>query len=136
VVLAEVAGERYGKIEQSKPDAEVIAEENELLGIAHPEAGFILTDNWGLPPEITESVRFHHDILQAKTAPDVVAVVGLAALMTDAYGRINRDNVMDFARQCKSALDVLGLSEKQFIGALAETAAAIKSEMDRADSPK
>lgn len=136
VVLAEIAGERYSKVVQNQPDAEVIAQETELLGIAHPEAGFILTDGWDLPPELTEAVRFHHDISQAKSAPDVVAVVGLAALMTDAYGRINRDNVMDFARQAKAALDVLSLTEKQFIGALAETAAAIKSELDGAQAPQ
>lgn len=136
VVLAEIAGERYSKILQTQSDAEVIAQETELLGIAHPEAGFILTDGWDLPPELTEAVRFHHDIAQAKSAPDVVAVVGLAALMTDAYGRINRDNVMDFARQAKAALDVLSLTEKQFIGALAETAAAIKAELDGAQAPQ
>lgn len=133
VVLAEVGGDRYAKIDQTQADALVIAEELEVMGIAHPEAGFILTDNWDLPPELTEAVRFHHDIAQAKHAPDVVAVVGLAALMTDAYGRINRDNVMDFARQAKQALDVLQLTEKQFIGALAETAAAIKTEFEGSD---
>lgn len=134
-VLAEVAGERYARIDQSLPDAEVIRLENEHVGLAHPEAGYILTDSWDLPPELTEAVRFHHDIHQAKSAPDVVAVVGLAALMTDAYGRINRDNVLQFAAQCKSALDLLGLSEKQFIGALAETAATIKTELDAGKDP-
>lgn len=130
VVLAEVAGDRYAKIDQSLPDAEVIAMEEHALGIAHPEAGFILTDSWDLPPELTEAVRFHHDIAKATAAPDVVAVVGLAALMTDAYGRINRDNVMVFAQQAKKALEVLSLTEKQFIAALAETAAAIKTEIE------
>lgn len=136
VVLAEVAGERYKTVNQSAPDAEVIQQESDLLGIAHPEAGYILTDGWGLPPELTEAVRFHHDIGQATAAPDVVAVVGLAALMTDAYGRINRDNVMMFAQQAKSALTVLSLTEKQFIGALAETAAAIKSEVEGGTKPQ
>ena len=135
VVLAEVAGERYQTLDQDTQDAEVIKQEEELLGIAHPEAGFILTDGWGLPPELTEAVRFHHDIAKATAAPDVVAVVGLAALMTDAYGRINRDNVMGFAQQAKSALQVLNLTEKQFIGALAETAAAIKSELEGGTKP-
>jgi HD-like signal output (HDOD) protein len=69
VVLAEIAGDRYKKVDQTVQDAEVIAQESELLGIAHPEAGYILTDGWGLPPELTEAVRFHHDIGQAKAAP-------------------------------------------------------------------
>lgn len=135
VVLAEVAGDRYARIDQSLPDTEVIRLENEYVGLAHPEAGYILTDSWDLPPELTEAVRFHHDIKQAQQAPDVVAVVGLAAVMTDAYGRINRDNVLQFAAQCKSALDLLGLTEKQFIGALAETAATIKNELDAGNTP-
>jgi hypothetical protein len=39
---------------------------------------------------------------------------------------------MTFAQQAKAALEVLSLTEKQFIGALAETAAAIKSEVEGA----
>jgi len=131
-VLAEVAPERYAHIDQSLPDREVIALENAEFGIAHPEVGYLLTDTWNLPAELTEAVRFHHDISKAEQFPDLVAVVGLGALMTDAYGRINKDNVQLFAAQCKDALDVLGLDERQFISVLAETAATIKSELSGA----
>jgi HD-like signal output (HDOD) protein len=129
VVFAEVVPARYAELSQTIPDGELIAQENKLFGVAHPEVGYILAKNWMLPLEITEPIRFHHEFAQAQEAKKLVTIIYLAALLTDSYGRITRDNVREFAADCKEALDVLGLSEQQFIRVLAETAAAVKAEM-------
>lgn len=129
--LAEVASERYAEIDQRWSDDEIIVREQELFGVAHPEVGYILADAWDLPSEITEPIRFHHDPNSAQKSQDLVAIVALAALMTDAYGKISRENVRAFAAECKELLGKLNLTEKQFIAILGETAAAIKREVDK-----
>ena len=129
-VLAEIAPKRYGALDHSLPDKVLIEEENRVFGIAHPEVGYVLATYWELPVEIAEAIRFHQHPGQASQAQDVVAVVGLAALITDAYGRVTKENVGQLIQECKEALRILNLSEKQFIKVLGETAAAMKKEQE------
>jgi len=130
VVYAEVLPDRYMEIDQSLPDDVLIAKEQEIFGVAHPEVGYILADSWDLPTEITEPIRFHHAHEEAQKFKDLVAMVALAALMTDAYGKVTRENVREFASECKELLGILELSEKQFIAILGETATAVKRDIE------
>ncbi|MBI2435951.1 MAG: HDOD domain-containing protein [Candidatus Hydrogenedentes bacterium] len=128
-VLAEVVPQRYKELDQHMPDEELIAKENELFGVAHPEVGYILAKGWKLPVAICEAIRFHHDFRQAQQGRDIVTLVALAAFMTDTYGKIRRDNVRAFAEQCKEMLQELQMSDQAFIKVLADTSAAIKTEL-------
>jgi HD-like signal output (HDOD) protein len=126
LVLAVVVPERYGALDQRQRDNDLIAQELEAFGMAHPEVGFILADSWHLPEDILQAIRFHHAPDQAAHCHDAVNVVALAALMTDAYGRVNKDNAAAFARECKGLLRSLNLEDKQFISILGETSKAVK----------
>jgi len=125
-VLAETVPQRYGTLDQSLSDAALIAEESEAFGVAHPEVGYVLAATWRLPLGVCECIRFHHDFTKAQHNKDQVAIVALAALLTDTYGRITRQNVGAFAKQCKPVLQAVRLTDKQFIEVLAEASNAIR----------
>lgn len=128
-VLAEVVPQRYKELSHTTSDHELIEKENALFGVAHPEVGYILAKGWKLPVAICEAIRFHHDWKQAQQGKDIVTIIALAALMTDTYGRITRENVRGFAAQCKEMLQELQMDDKAFIKALAETSATLKNEL-------
>jgi HD-like signal output (HDOD) protein len=85
--LWESSPDRYSRIAKGLSDAETYAEEDKAFGIAHPEAGYLLAEHWGLPVELAEPIRFHLDPDQAKTCPKITAVVALAARCVDVLVR-------------------------------------------------
>jgi len=97
-----------------------------LFGIGHPEVGFMLADVWELPADITVPIRYHRQLEKATEFHSSVAVVGLAAIMTDAYGKVTKDNVQALAQRCRGAMSILGIPEKDFIRVLSETGKLFK----------
>jgi HD-like signal output (HDOD) protein len=106
--LAEVASKIYSKIDQYLAPDEFIATEEQVIGIAHTEAGYALAAYWGLPPEITEPIRFHHRPELATAAKENVAIVALASTMVRATGHTIEENEKIFAG-LESSLALLGL---------------------------
>ena len=129
-VFAEIAPERYEEVNQDADDAAIIIQENKLFHVAHPEVGYMLIENWGLPDEIIQPIRFHHDFTEASSNEKLVAVVSLGALMSSMYGRVNKDNVQEFSQNCQAMLKALGLSDKEFVAILGESSKAIKVDME------
>ncbi|GMV92271.1 MAG: hypothetical protein AMXMBFR82_20490 [Candidatus Hydrogenedentota bacterium] len=84
LALSEVASDLYGKVDQSLDGEELIANEEEILGLSHTEAGHLLAAHWGLPIEIAEPIRFHHRPELAVDAKENVAIVAIANLMARA----------------------------------------------------
>lgn len=82
--LHEVAPGWYKRVRSDLTGAELIAEENRVMGIAHPEAGFMLSERWELPKDICEAVRFHHSPADAEIAKDLAAMIAAAASLTEA----------------------------------------------------
>jgi len=106
--LARVAPEAYAGIDAYQPHSELIAAEEEVLGISHPEAGYALARHWELPTEIAESIRFHHKPELAVSAKENVAIVALAAAMVHATGTSYEDNP-DLFTGYEDAMETLGL---------------------------
>lgn len=126
LVLADIAPTRYAEVDQAAKDRDIILRENELFGVAHPEVGYILAESWSLPDELALVIRWHSDIASADTCRDIIAGVGLASLMADAYGKITKDNVGALVQECKAAMQILGMSDQQFIQVLGATAKALR----------
>lgn len=126
LVFAEIMPERYNAVKQTVPDNEVVAAEEEHFGVAHPEIGYLLATEWNLPEEVSQAIRLHHRPAEAQLGQTIVNITALASMMTDAYGRLNRDNVRQFASMCKPLLDRLGMSEQDYIGVLGETAKNVR----------
>ena len=84
-----------GLAEQLQPrlwGRELIAEEERLVGMGHPEAGYELACHWDLPAEIAEPMRYHHAPSRATRAEFHVAIVALANLMAYAPGATVEEN--------------------------------------------
>ena len=82
--LWEIAPQRCAQIDPTLTGLDRIAAEEELLGLSHTEAGYELANHWGLPVEITESIRFHHQPQNAPNSKIHAAVVCLADVMLQA----------------------------------------------------
>ncbi len=108
IALAEVAPERYGKVNHSLTGRGLTASEEEVCAIAHPEAGYELTQHWGLPEEICVAIRFHEKPEMANGHRQLCAIASLAkALGYSSSG----DAVEDIFRDYGEAVAMLEVDE-------------------------
>jgi HD-like signal output (HDOD) protein len=118
VVFAQVLPRLHSQIDPRLCGEELVAAEEALFGLAHPEAGYLLATEWSLPPTIAQSIRFHHNVQQAEMERSLVAAVGLASRLTDVCFNVD---ILDpreyFAPQVESGA-TLGLTEDQLIDIL------------------
>lgn len=117
IALLEAAPKRYAQINAALRGRDLIAAEEEHLGLAHPEAGYLLASKWGLPVQITEPARFHHAFSYAQEALDITALVSVTTGVVDL---MSQEALSEEALRtaCGDALDYLGL-EFETLGALA-----------------
>jgi HD-like signal output (HDOD) protein len=54
------------------------------MGINHADVGRILSDKWGLPLDLEQTIVYHHDPAEAKKTPELAALVNLADCMAHA----------------------------------------------------
>ncbi len=127
-VLAHVLPDGYAEVDQTLTDQTLIDEETRVFGVAHPEVGFVLAESWELPPEICETIRLHHNLDQARVAPERVAMVVLAANTVDVHAQLSRGNLdaQAYAASCHEALRILGLSESQLLNMLPRACEAVE----------
>ena len=127
VALAEVAPERYAKIDSSLTGAKLIEAEEEVLGIAHPEAGYILTSEWGLPGEIVEAIRFQHTLERTPEAKEMTAVVALTERFVSAQSE-QRANQEWLCQECASILQTLRIDNETAVKLFGEMEELLKSK--------
>lgn len=84
--LSEMTPRQYANVDAELMGADLVDEEERLLGIAHPEVGYLLANHWGLPADIAECIRFHHTP-ELAGPHDNVAIAALASFMTDAFSQ-------------------------------------------------
>jgi len=65
----------------AEPAFDVSGSERRLLGFDHCEAGAMLADNWGFPPVLCYSIKYHHDPQLADQWPEVVRSVAVGNLL-------------------------------------------------------
>ncbi len=99
LALIQVVPQRYESIPSELFGMDLLAAEEEMIGLTHAEAGYILADYWNLPEEIVEAIRHHHHPERAEKAPGLVATVTVADVLTQA------DRVL--VRECGGAFTVL-----------------------------
>lgn len=127
-VFAEIAPKPYAGVNQRQSEERVIEAENELFGLAHPEVGFLLADGWGLPPEISEPIRFHHDYQQAQSSPVLVAIVALGASIADALDESPTPDVAAHAADHSAVLRYLEIDEQQYATFFEKTKEAMERQ--------
>lgn len=127
-VLAEIAPKQYADVDQDVAEEDIIEIENRLFGLAHPEVGFLLADGWGLPAEISEPIRFHHDFQQAQKYPKLVAVVALGSHLSDLSGKADRHDLETLAATHHALLELLEIDTDQLCQIYDETMDALKRQ--------
>ncbi len=118
--LSQLVPNPYHIIHGDMPQGHLIVAEEDLLGVAHPEAGYILATHWSLPADIAEAIRFHHRPLHAMDYNDVVTAVALAAIMADAHLQ-EVESDPDYFKPYRKVLNILGISPHDAAEVYAET---------------
>ena len=128
VALAQVIPHLYCELDHTLPDDELISVEETLFGVAHPEVGYLLAEEWELPPEIALPIRFHHRIDLAREQQTMVAAVGLASRLADAHWHAKGDDIHAWIEAGKAAADKLNLSHDQVMTIFSEVVAQMQEE--------
>ena len=82
--MHQVLPHSYAAITAGIARNKLIATEERVFKITHPEAGYMLARKANLPTGLTEAIRHHRNPDDAKKSKEVVSIVALAALMADA----------------------------------------------------
>jgi HD-like signal output (HDOD) protein len=112
-ILAEVAPERYAALDDGLADDAVIEREHRTFGLAHPEIGYILAEEWKLPPEFAEPMRYHSRVQDARAMPQWVAIVGIAQHIADYRGFLPDSVLPELEKVCAPAAEVLSLNRER-----------------------
>jgi HD-like signal output (HDOD) protein len=126
LALAEVAPQRYATLNSELRGPQLIAAEERLLGVAHPEAGYLLAHAWGLPQELTETIRFHHMPEYAQLSRFTASLAMIANTMVYLKPE-ERENPEIELTQCGKAFANLSLPQEDIIAILDETRRILKS---------
>ncbi len=124
VALTEVIPDRYCAVDQSVSETAVLERESELLGIQHPEIGYILATAWDLPKEVSLPIRFHHQHGYEGEAKDCVLAVGLADAIAEAVMLRGTGLDGDAVEEIRRLSGLLGLPRELVAGLLKEAWAA------------
>lgn len=90
--------------------------ELEVLSISHGELGALIAANWGLPDEIVNAVRHHHDLLEAPPAHrHDAALVRLADSIAKEVAPLRIPGQDDLGERAL-ALEILGLQPERVMG--------------------
>ncbi len=106
--LWEIAPLRCAQIDPALTGLDRVAAEEDLLSLSHTEAGYELANHWGLPVEITESIRFHHQPQNAPNSKIHAAVVCLADVMLQARN-IVPDDYPELFKPYEVPMAILGI---------------------------
>ena len=117
LALAEVVPAYAMRVQPDLEGSDLVEAEQNWFGVAHPEAGCFLANQWGLPPEMGEAIRFHHVPDQATTARQLAAIVCISGLVA-SFNVNQSDRERGFLLDsCSTPLEILGM-DVGTIGAL------------------
>ena len=122
IALLETVPGAYKQIPSNLTGDSLVEEELRIVGLTHTEAGYQLADIWGLPMEIAEPIRFHHQPEFAEVAPAHVAVVSLAESWTRTC-TLKRSSKEEILESTKPVLDMLSIDSETASSAFDDIAA-------------
>jgi len=112
MALAWIAPERYARVEHTEGSGKMLESEREIFLVAHPEVGYMLASNWGLPESIITAIRFHHNYEMAPEPIETAAVIALACGILDNF-ELNEPVAEPFYKKHAEALECLKLDRKK-----------------------
>jgi len=115
VALAQVAPRQYGRVDRKLVGLDLVAAEEEVLGLSHAEAGYQLAQHWDLPIELAESIRFHHSPGYASPlTKSVVAMVNIADVLSRAHRPDSPTREVNFD-ECRESMAHLEIAESDVL---------------------
>lgn len=99
--------------------------EEKILGIDHARAGYWLSQKWGLPPELSNTLRFHHKPLNARQNAQLVHVVHIADVIARSLDVGNGGDPLVPVIE-KEIWDNLGLDEARLDAIFSDTVKGLK----------
>lgn len=115
VALVQAAPRQYESVKAGLVGAQLVAEEERVLGFSHTEAGAQLARRWDLPVELAECIRFHHTPHYASDENhQIVSVINVAEVAARAHRDDAESDGIDFT-ECAESLEFLKINEDQVI---------------------
>ncbi len=111
--LAQASATGYRKVDRKSWGKGLVGLEEELLGLGHPEAGYMIAQRWELPEEIATLIRFHHTPEKAESMENEACIVSLAAFLSEAHTNqdiLNKDGCFE---ELQHPLEHLGVSAER-----------------------
>ena len=121
--LSEAAPDRYAKLDNELLGEALKDAEEALLGIGHPEAGYVLATHWNIPDQIAQVIRFHETPQRAPEQQDAAAIVNLAARMAELQIRGEEATEEQF-QSSNESLDILRLNSQDALRLYADILSA------------
>lgn len=110
IALLETIPGVYSKVPSGLSCEELIAAEQDIIGIDHAEAGYELAVNWSIPETIALPIRFHHRPLEAPEQEKITAIISLAESWTRISDSRSKDKAEELEKS-KPLLDVIQMNE-------------------------
>lgn len=129
VALATVLPNPCAQVGGDLVASELLRAEEDVFGLPHPEAGYLMARRWRLPEAIVNPIRYHHKPEAAQGSRDLVAIVALAAAMADAFER--KEPPADRAKRRQPFLEYLGFEESAALDIYESTAATLRHAAER-----
>ena len=100
--------------------------ESAAMGINHADVGRILSDKWGLPLDLEQTMVYHHDPKAAQKITELVAVVHLADIITHRFDCGLWDNETT-PQEWEQAREVLSIDDSRY----ERIVSSLKDEIDK-----
>jgi len=94
-------------------DESLINVESDIFGVTHTEIGGLLAEQWSMPEQLAEVIKYHHNPEKASLCPELTHIVYLADLILSRFmvgNELDRLNTDDFTAR----LNKIGLTPEQF----------------------
>ncbi|MCL4695319.1 MAG: HDOD domain-containing protein, partial [Candidatus Hydrogenedentes bacterium] len=127
LAFAEVAPQRYASVDPNLRGADLVAAEERVFGIAHPEAGYLLASAWGLPDELGETIRFHHTPEYAQLNRSIASLAAIGNMMAFLTPEERKDPGC-LSNTCARPLAELHLNEDATVELFDELCRILSSE--------
>lgn len=132
IALMQVKADKYSKVDPKLFGAERIEAEKKAVGIAYPEAGYLVLSAWNLPDTITRMVRRQANHTEApeeyQAAAAVIGAASILAVPASADAPIKPDEAV---KQAAARLQEAGLDSKIATDAFKAGAAMLKASFSK-----
>ena len=92
---------------------DLIDVEHEAFGVSHDEAGGLLAEQWSLPENLTDAIRYHHQPEKSVVNPDLTHHVYLADLLMSRFMAGQELERLD-TKSLGPRLERIGIQPEQF----------------------